>query len=68
MKQNLALGFALLVLIIGLFNFFKYISDYELLSDYGKGYLSGSLIFILLGGILSFLIIRKKILTAQTPE
>lgn len=68
MKQNLALGFALLVLIIGLFNFFKYVSDYELLSDYGKGYLSGSLIFILIGGILSFLIIRKKIQTAQTPE
>lgn len=68
MKQNLALGFALLVLVIGLFNFFKYVSDYELLSDYGKGYLSGSVIFILLGGILSFLIIRKKIQTAQTPE
>ncbi|MBW3469482.1 hypothetical protein [Arthrospiribacter ruber] len=68
MKQNLALGFALLVLVIGLFNFFKYVSDFELLSDYGKGYLSGSVIFILLGGILSFLIIRKKIQTAQTPE
>lgn len=56
---------SLLLLSIGLFNFFKYIGDFSELSTYGKGYLTGSLIFILLGGAITFLIIKKGIQNLQ---
>ncbi|WP_293011549.1 hypothetical protein [Mongoliibacter sp.] len=66
--RNFILIISLLLLTIGMYNFFKYIGDFSELSAYGKGYLAGSIIFILLGGTLSFLIVRKKIQGSQIPE
>ncbi|EOZ98127.1 hypothetical protein A33Q_1489 [Indibacter alkaliphilus LW1] len=66
--RNFILIVSLFLLAIGLFNFFKYVSDFNELSSYGKGYLAGSLIFILIGGTLSFLIIKRKIKASQSPE
>ncbi len=59
--KNLILIISLFLLTIGLFNFIKYVCDFYELSPYGKGYLTGSVIFIVLGGKLTFWIIRKKL-------
>lgn len=58
--KNLLLSLSLLLLIVGAFNFLKYAGDYSMLSDYGKGYLFGSTILLLVGSIASIIIIRRK--------
>lgn len=55
----LILGF--LILILGLFQGSKYLTDYEVLTTYGKGYVWGSVILVMLGsGIIIYAWKRMK--------
>jgi len=45
---------------IGIFQSFRYVTDYTILSSYGKGYVWGSFIFIACGLVLIYFGIRKS--------
>lgn len=49
-----------LFLVLGLYQGGRYAVDYSFLSSYGKGYVWGSLLLIIVGSILVYLSIRKK--------
>lgn len=56
-----------LVLLVGCFNLGKYLSDYNALAPYGKGFVWGNVILIV-AGLLSVLIgLKKKSRTAGHP-
>jgi hypothetical protein len=57
-KISLIIGFILSI--IGFFQGFKYISDYNILTQYGKGYVWGSIILLGIGLVLIYFGFEKK--------
>jgi vacuolar-type H+-ATPase subunit I/STV1 len=57
-KISLIIGFILSI--IGFFQGFKYISDYNILTQYGKGYVWGSIILLGIGLVLIYFRFEKK--------
>jgi len=49
-----------LVFLFGVFNIIKYIFDYNVLAAYGKGFVWGNAILMLLGFFMMFFILKKK--------
>ncbi len=58
--KKIGLIIGVFLLILGLYQGGKYVVDYSFLSSYGKGFVWGSLLLIIVGSILVFLSIRKK--------
>lgn len=58
--KKISLIIGILLLILGLYQGGKYAVDYSFLSSYGKGYVWGSLLLIIVGSILVYLSSRKK--------
>ncbi len=46
--------------VLGSIQTFKYITDYSVLTQYGKGFIWGSIILIIVGVALIYLSFRKK--------
>jgi len=61
MFKYLVAFFSLILVIIGGFGAFKYALDYQDLSSYGKGFIWGNILLILMGGFLFFFAIKKII-------
>lgn len=57
-KFLLIIGIAFLI--FGLYPFVKYISDFQILSSYGKGFVIGKVLILVLGCSLIYLSIRLK--------
>ena len=53
-------AFGAIFVLLGLFQMVKYLSDYNVLSQYGKGYMWGSGFLIVLGAALIFGGLKKK--------
>ncbi len=51
-----------LFLLLGILQFFKYFSNYNILTQYGKGYVWGSGILIIIGIILIIVGTKKKVI------
>jgi len=51
-----------LFLLLGILQFFKYFSNYNILTQYGKGYVWGSGILIIIGIILIIAGTKKKVI------
>jgi|LakMenE18May11ns_1017448.scaffolds.fasta_scaffold9438970_1 hypothetical protein len=49
-----------LFLLVGLLQTFKYVMSYSNLTPYGKGFVLGSVLLILFGGLLIFWGFRKR--------
>jgi len=58
--KKLLLIFGVVFVLLGIFQGGRYIFDYELLSSYGKGYVIGSGLLLLLGVLLIYFGIKKK--------
>ncbi len=54
----LILGIALIV--FGLYPFIKYVGDFEILSSYGKGFVTGKILMVSIGVVLIFFSMRLK--------
>lgn len=60
MKKT-ALIFGTILTLIGFFQFIRYLTDYNILTSYGKGYVWGSAILLIFGiGLLSVGLIKSK--------
>jgi uncharacterized membrane protein len=49
-----------LLCIIALISLFSYLGDYQILSEYGKGFVWGKVVLLLIGVLLFYLGIRKR--------
>ena len=49
-----------LFLIIGFFNVLKYLSDYDVLAPYGKGFVLGNVLLLVAGFLSAFWGLKKK--------
>jgi hypothetical protein len=58
--KKLFLVFGLFLFFLGLFQGFKYLFDYKFLTQYGQGYVWGSIILCCSGLAMFFLGLRKK--------
>jgi len=60
MKKT-ALIFGTILTLIGFFQFIRYLTDYNILTSYGKGYVWGSAILLIFGiGLLLVGLIKSK--------
>ena len=58
---------SIILVLIGGYQLTKYVKDYSILSQYGKGYIWGSGLLIILGLlIVTFLILKKR--KSPTPN
>ncbi len=57
-KVSLILG--IILSLVGLFQVFRYIFEYNTLMQYGKGYVWGSIILFAIGLVLIYFGLRKK--------
>jgi len=48
------------LLLIGFFQGFRYLFDYNILTQYGKGYVWGSIFLLIAGLVLIFFGLKKK--------
>lgn len=58
--KKLILVLGIIFIIASLIRIGQYISDYQILSDYGKGFIWGNIITLALGGLMVFYGLRKK--------
>lgn len=58
-KINVAAGSVLFL--VGAINVIKYVSDYDLLATYGKGFVWGNGILLLVGFLLIYMGLKKRI-------
>lgn len=57
-KMLLLLG--ILLILASLFSIGQYISDYNVLSEYGKGFIWGKFLLLAVGAALIFVAVRRK--------
>ncbi|MCO5251079.1 MAG: hypothetical protein M9949_06615 [Candidatus Kapabacteria bacterium] len=60
MMKKVILAIGIILFLIGLFQGGRYFFDYNVLSHYGKGYVWGSVIILLLGVALIIIGLKKK--------
>lgn len=58
--KKITLIFGVILLLVGLFQGGRYFWDYNALSQYGKGFVWGSIILFLVGILLIYLGLRKN--------
>ncbi len=58
--KKLFLGLGILLILFSVFSFGQYIMDYNVLSDYGKGYIWGKGIILAAGLTLLYFGLKKK--------
>jgi len=60
MKKIALIIIGAMLSIVGCIQAFRYIFDYNTLAQYGKGYVWGSMILLLIGLVLIYFGVRKK--------
>ena len=58
--KKLALIIGIISSLIGFFQVVRYLFDYNVLTQYGKGYVWGSILLLLIGILLIYLGLRKR--------
>ena len=58
--KKLLLVLGIIVVIASLIRIGQYVADYQILSDYGKGYIWGHVLTLAVGALLIFFGLRKK--------
>ncbi|OQC38302.1 MAG: hypothetical protein BWX63_00402 [Bacteroidetes bacterium ADurb.Bin041] len=58
--RKVALIIGIVLLLIGFFQGFRYLFDYNILTQYGKGYVWGSIFLLIAGLVLIFFGLKKK--------
>ena len=60
MKKNILLAIGILLVLFSLVSVSQYIGDYSTLTEYGKGFVCGKLLLLLIGIGLIIFSIKKK--------
>lgn len=58
--RKIALITGIILSLTGFFQGFRYFFDYNILTQYGKGYVWGSILFLIIGFVLIYFGLKKK--------